>query len=177
MADTKLSDLTELSEAADDDLVYVVDTSGPADRKMQVSNLLSRHYGSISVTGGVTPQAIPATTWTKITQFTAEYSGPGTTASHASDYLQLTNTGYYMVTLQASWLADAARNLDVAIYWNGALYRKCTVTIGVFYMNVTFPVLLNASLATKNLEVYVYASDAVNLTITEAQLMAVQISS
>ena len=57
MANTKISDLTELTTTANDDLLVIVDTSTSTTKKIQVQNLPAGSGGGVSSVTGTAPIA------------------------------------------------------------------------------------------------------------------------
>ena len=61
MASTKISDLTELTTAANDDLLVIVDTSTSTTKKIQKSNLVTGGSDHFTLTGAFDCDATQAT--------------------------------------------------------------------------------------------------------------------
>lgn len=178
MVDTKLVDMTEDTAPADDDLFYMHDSTAIADRKVQWKYLAHLGSGQVSVTGGASGQTLVAATWTKVDQFTAELSGTGMTAAHASDKVQNIDVGVFLAIAQVSFTVSASIVLDLAIYWNGAAVQQSKLTTAAAgTQTVSLVALVNASSALKDFELWVRDAGATaDFVVSEGQLAVVRVA-
>jgi len=181
MAAQKLTDLDAASSVADDDQFLVTTSPGvtPTSKKVNASVALRISHAYISVTGGSASQSLSATTWTKVSQFTAEVAYDATTTvSHANDKITLVNSGRYMATWTCSFTGATTSEYRLAIYWNGSisLVPAIITTTSTNEHSVTVTVPINATLTSKDVEAYVYSDGANAFAVKESVLTVSRIA-
>jgi hypothetical protein len=180
MAIVNLTAMTELTAPADADVLYIVDNPGgsPLPRKITWANVVQKAYGEVSVNNASAAQTLSATSWTKLTAFTADGQSKNTTNSHSNDRVQVTNAGVYLVTLTANFTTGAATDVGIAVYWNGSATiaktnRTTAATSDV--ASVAVSGLVNASSGSTNFEVYAHLGTGTTITIKDAVLSVVRV--
>ena len=117
--DKEGSGLDSLTTLASTDKILCIDVSVPKTANITRANLMSEAWGKLSVTGNSTGQTLAtADTFEKVTQFSAEVSGTGITASHANDKMTVTRTGVYVAYAQMVVDVDAADTYRYQFFWN-----------------------------------------------------------
>tara|TARA_R110002020_G_scaffold128335_6_gene287622 strand:+ start:88 stop:654 length:567 start_codon:yes stop_codon:yes gene_type:complete len=120
MTSQKVTDLAATTAPADTDLLLVTENPGgsPVSKKSTLSDALRIAHASVSATAVSASQSLSATTWTKVTQFTAEatYAAGTIVASHSGDSLKLVNAGRYLVTWMVSFTGANAAEYRMAAY-------------------------------------------------------------
>jgi len=179
MAIVNLTAMSALTDAADADVLYIVDDPGgsPLPRKITYQNIVRRAYGEISVTAGTTAQAIDATTFTKLTCFDTNGLSKNTTNSHANDKITVTDAGVYFVELCASYSTNAALTADLCIYYNGAATqgKSCITTLANFCASTSINAIVNVPSGSTDFEAYVYLTSAASITVKHAALSVLRI--
>jgi len=178
MTAQKITDLAATTSPADaDQLLITEDPAGdPVSKKVALSNALRLAVGHISVTGASASQSLSSATWTKVTQFTAEYAYDGsTTASHANDKITLVASGIYAADWMCSFTGATTSEYRLAIYWNSTLQVVPAIitTTSTNEHCVTVRSLFNASSASQDVEAYVY-SDGANAFAVKESVLTVQ---
>ena len=181
MAAQKLTDLDAATAVADSDqfLVTANPASSPTSKKVNADVALRLSHGYLSVTGGSASQSLSATTYTKVTQFTAEANyNSNTTASHSNDQIALANSGQYMATWMCSFTGANSAEYRLAIYWNGAIVLAPAIitTSSTNEHAVTVSVPINATSTAKNVEAYVYSDGANAFAVKESVLTVTRIA-
>ena len=180
MAIVNLTAMSALADAADADVLYIVDdpASSALPRKITYQNIVRRAYGEISVTGGTTAQSISATTFTKLTCFDTNGLSKGTTNSHANDKITVTDAGVYFVELAASYSTSDALTADLCIYYNGSATqgKSCITTLANFCASTSINSIVNVASGSTDFEAYVYLSGASNITVKHAALSVLRIA-
>ena len=180
MAIVNLTAMSALTAPADSDVLYIVDdpASAALPRKITYADIMQRAYGSVTVNDASTAQSLSATTWTKLTAFTADGLTKNTTNAHASDKVTVTNAGIYLVNLTANFTTGAATDAGLAVYWNGSATvaksnRTTSTTSDV--ASVAVNGLINATAGT-DFEVYAYLGSATTITIKDMVLTVVRVA-
>ena len=182
MADTKITALTELTSAASTDLLVIVDDPGGAavTKKITLANALNLEYGGIYVTAGAGTQALEATTWTKITQFTADGdSSGGVTPAHGTDTITVADAGVYHVSFQCSYTGTNLAVYNIAVYWDGnrqnqvQIQRKIGTGTDVGSAGTAGHVTV-ASGSTA-FELWLYAAGAADFNLVQGQLVVTKV--
>ena len=178
MADTKMTALTQLTTAADDDILHIIDDPGgsPISKHIEVTDLLRTAHGHLSVTGGAGTQTPTAATWTKVTQFDTAVSGLNVTADHSNDRILLDNVGQYLATWMCTF-TGAADEYRLAIYWNSAisLVPAITTVPGTDEEVVAVTVPVTCTIASTYVEPYVYTVGGNAFAIKESVLSVVRV--
>ena len=177
MADTKITDLTELTGVAATDLMVVVDDPGgsPVTKKATLANAFAAFvgYGDLYVTGGSATQALTADTPAKLALFTADGPSSNSTPAHAADSITVGVSGVWGISFQASMTASVNNTvLTFALALGGVAQAiKCQRKIGtgadVGSCSFTGHLSLTAA---DVLTILVTGSMSGNLILTEAQL-------
>lgn len=171
---TRIIDQTEATTVADGDVLPLVASpfTTPLDRYITRANLLGFAFGSISTTGGVATQALSATTWTKVTQFTAAYSGSNVTASHADDKITVAKAGAFEMLWQCSFSGTAAGTYQLAIRWDGSAQSIAKVKLDGSGSVVTVTVVALVSVISQptDVEAWVWSDGANNFSVVEQTL-------
>jgi hypothetical protein len=176
MTAQKLTDLTATTASPlDTDIILVTeDPAGdPVSKKTTMANALRLAHGYVQVTGGSASQSLSATTWTKVSQFTAELNYDArTTASHSDDSIILVNAGRYMADWMCSFTGATTSEYRLAVYWNGSIQcvPAITTTTSTNEHCVTVRVPVNASSANQKVEAYVYSDGANAFAVKESVL-------
>lgn len=180
MAIVNLTAMSALTAPADADVLYIVDdpASSALPRKITYANIVQRAYGSVTVNNASVAQSLSATTWTKLTTFTADGLTKNTTNSHSNDRVQVANAGVYLANLTANFTTGAATDAGIAVYWNGSATvaktnRTTSATSDV--ASVAVSGLINASSGSTNFEVYAYLGSATTITIKDMVLTVVRV--
>lgn len=180
MAIVNLTAMTALTDAADADVLYIVDDPGgsPLPRKITYQNLVRRAYGEISVRNGSTAQALTAATWTKLTAFTTDGLSKETTVSNTNDKITVTNPGTYIVSLGCSYFMNVAATVDLAIYWNGSgtTAQSCITTLANWCASTNLEAVVDITTGSTDLEVYAYSAGGGNMTVKHATLNCMRIA-
>lgn len=128
MADTKITALTELTEAAGEDLLAIVDdpSGTPITKKISKTNLLQAltNTAKSKVYLGSDQSVGSTDVITKVSLNTEVYD-PGSNFDNATNYVFTAPvTGYYLVTgkIRFGSLADQNR-LEAQVYINGSLSK------------------------------------------------------
>jgi len=124
MAIVNVTAMAALTAPIDTDIMYIVDgvaAGSPVPRKITYANIVQRAYGSVTVNNASSAQSLSATTWTKLTAFTADGLTKNTTNSHSNDRVQVTNAGVYLANLTANFTTGAATDVGLAVYWNAVV--------------------------------------------------------
>lgn len=188
MTAQKVTDLAATTALDDDDLLLVTEDPGssPVSKKITVANALRIAHGSVSVTGGSASQSLSSTTWTKVSQFTAEstYAAGTIVASHSGDSLKLVNAGEYLVTWMVSFTGANAAEYRLGIYLGAnatvadtrqAPYAVLT-TASTNEHCATFQGIVVAASADHYLTAAVYSDGANAFAVKESSMTAVRIS-
>lgn len=179
MAIVNLTAMAALTDAADGDVLYIVDDPGgsPLPRKITYQDIVRRAYGEIYVNGGAVAQAITADTYTKVTAFVANGESKNTTASHTNDKITLTDAGVYMLHLNASFSIGHPGTAELAIYHGGSIStartQRALVTNDV--ANVALCCLVTSG-GSSDVEVYTRLEDDTTITIINSNLVAVRLA-
>jgi len=181
MTAQKLTDLTEATTLADADQLLATTAPGgsPVSKKVAVSNVLRLALGHISVTGGSASQSLSATTWTKVTQFTAEANYDAkTTAAHADDSIILIDAGVYMVDWMCSFTGATTSEYRLAVYFDGSIVLAPAIitTTSTNEHCVTVRIPVTAGTAADKIEAYVYSDGANAFAVKESVLTAQRIA-
>lgn len=179
MAIVNVTAMTELTAPADADVFYVVDDPGSSalPRKITWANIVQKAYGEVSVNGASAAQSLSASTWTKLTAFTAEGQYKNTTVSHSNDKITVTNAGVYLVNLMVSFTTGAATDATLAVYYNGsvtAAKTNRTTAASTDIAGVAASAIISATAAT-DFELYANLDDATTITIKDATLTVVRV--
>jgi len=180
MAIVNVTAMTELTAPADADVFYVVDNPGgsPLPRKITWANVVQKAYGEISVNNASSSQTLSATTWTKLTGFTAVGQSKNTTNSHSNDKVTVTNAGVYLVTLTANFTTGVATDVGIAIHWSGsatAAKTNRTTASATDVASAAVSGLVNASSGSTDFEVYAHLETGTTITIKDAVLSVVRV--
>tara|TARA_R110002020_G_scaffold128335_8_gene287632 strand:+ start:7020 stop:7565 length:546 start_codon:yes stop_codon:yes gene_type:complete len=180
MAIVNVTAMTELTAPADADVLYIVDDPGSSalPRKITYANIVQKAYGEISVSGASATQSLSATTWTKLTAFTAEGQYKNTTVSHSNDKITAANSGVYLVNATASFTTGAAADCILAVYWDGSITvakAQRTTASSSDIACVATSALVNASSDAEDFELYAYLSTGTTIVIKDAVLSVVRI--
>jgi len=181
MAAQKITDLDAATALADDDqlLVTANPTTSPTSKKVNADVALRLSHAYLSVTGGSASQSLTATTWTKVTQFTAETNyNATTTASHASDQIAVSNAGQYQATWMCSFTGATTSEYRLAIYWNGSIVLAPAIitTTSTNEHAVTVSVPVNVTSGSTNVEAYVYSDGANAFAVKESVLTVTRVA-
>jgi hypothetical protein len=110
----------------DEDLLEVsIDPGGtPASRKVTLDSLFDyqRALGEIYVADGSGSQALSADTWTKVTQFTTNGESYNTTPDHTNDKITLSDVGYYLVIVMASFTGTVNVDYSGRVVFNDTAF-------------------------------------------------------
>lgn len=179
MAIVNLTAMSALTAPADADVLYIVDdpASAALPRKITYGNIVQRAYGSVTVNNASAAQSLSATTWTKLTAFTADGLTKNTTNAHGSDKVTVANAGVYFASLTANFTTGAATDAGIAVYWNGSATvaktnRTTSATSDIASIAVSG--LINATAAT-DFEVYAHLGAATTITIKDMVLTVVRV--
>lgn len=161
MADTKISDLTELTAAASDDELAIVDTDGGATKKITTANLSSSIHSNWTLLRAYhngEAQAIANETWTDVTFDTENFD---VLNEFASSTFTASVTGYYLVTaaVQYTTVFTAATLVGIAIYVDGNYYANQMTMVGNNSANNWGPAVTG----------FVYCAATKTITIRTAQ--------
>jgi len=177
MADTKITDLTELETVLTTDIVPIVSDPGgsPVTKKATIANIFLARvgYGDLYVTGGSATQALTAATPAKLALFAADGPSANSTPAHAADSITVGLSGVWGISFQASMTASVNNTvLTFALALGGVAQAiKCQRKIGtgadVGSCSFTGHLSLTAA---DVLTVIVTSSVSGNLVLTEAQL-------
>ncbi len=180
MAIVNLTAMAALTDAADADVLYIVDDPGgsPLPRKITYQNLVRRAYGEIYVNDASTAQSLSAATWTKITAFTSNGISKNTTVSHANDKITVTDAGIYKVHVSASFGIGHPGDAQLGIYYNGSITSARTkrALVANDTANVGIDCLVDATSGATDFEVYAHLEDATTITVYNMNLIVVRIA-
>lgn len=181
MAAQKVTDLDAATAVADADqfLVTANPGSAPTSKKVNADVALRLSHAYLSVTGGSASQSLTGSTWTKVTQFTAEVAyNSTTTASHSNDKITLTNAGQYMATWMCTFTGSTTSEYRLAIYWNGSIVLAPAIitTSSTDEHVVTVSVPVSATLASKDVEAYVHADGDKAFAVKESVLTVTRVA-
>ena len=120
---TKFTELSTVESLDGDELLAITnDPSGtPASRAITSANLLKMPHGQIYAPDVSSSQALAATTWTKVDQFTVDGLGSNVTRDHANDKLIPLRTGRHFVSFKCSFEGDVGTIFKFAVHLNGVL--------------------------------------------------------
>ena len=181
MAAQKITDLDAATTVADTDqfLVTASPSSSPTSKKVNASVALRLSHAYLSVTGASASQSLSSTTWTKVTQFTAEANYDSTTtAAHSDDSITLVNAGQYMATWMCSFTGATTSEYRLAIYWNSSIVLAPAIitTTSTNEHAVTVSVPINVTSGSKKVEAYVYSDGANAFAVKESVLTATRVA-
>jgi len=181
MAAQKLTDLDAATIVDDDDqfLVTSSPSSSPTSKKVNASVALRLSHAYMSTTGASASQSLSATTWTKVSQFTAAVAYDSTTVvDHANDRITLTVAGQYLATWMCSFTGATTSEYRLAIYWNGSisLVPGIITTTSTNEHCVTVTVPINATSTDDYVEAYVYSDGANAFAVKETVLTVTRIA-
>lgn len=179
MAIVNLTAMSALTAPADADVLYIVNdpASAALPRKVTYGNIMQRAYGSVTVNNASTAQSLSASTWTKLTTFTADGLTKNTTNAHGSDKVTVTNAGVYLVTFTASFTTGEATDAAIAVYWNGSASvakTNRTTSAASDVASVAVSGLVNATAGT-DFDVYAHLGAATTITIKDMVLTVVRV--
>ena len=181
MAAQKLTDLDAATAVQDSDQFLITANPGtsPTSKKVNADVALRLSHGHISVTGGSASQSLSATTFTKVTQFTAEANfNSTTTASHSDDSITIANAGQYLATWMCSFTGANSAEYRLAIYWNSAIVIAPAIitTSSTNEHAVTVSVPINVTSGSKKVEAYVYSDGANAFAVKESALTVTRVA-
>lgn len=181
MAAQKLTQLDAATAVADDDQLLVTASPGssPTSKKVNADVALRLSHAYLSVTGGAASQSLSATTWTKVSQFTAAVAyNSTTTADHSADKITLVSAGQYLATWTCTFTGATTSEYRLAVYWNGAisLVPGIVTTTSTNEHCVTVTVPINASSTSKDVEAYVYSDGANAFAVKESVLTVTRVA-
>ncbi len=181
MAAQKITDLDAATTVADSDqfLVTANPGSSPTSKKVNADVALRLSHANVSVTGGSASQSLTGSTWTKVTQFTAESNyNSTTTASHSNDRITVANAGQYLATWMCSFTGATTSEYRLAIYYNSAivLVPAIITTSSTDEHCVTVSVPINVTSGGNHVEAYVHADGDKAFAVKESALTVTRVA-
>jgi len=172
--------MTALVARVDADLLYIVDdpSGSPLPRKITVGNLLQQGWGELILNAGAATQSPVISTWTKLTQFTANGQSKNTTPAHGTDQIVADAGGLWEVRLDASFVAGAAALVELAVYLNGSpttIFGQAN-NDGTNIQHVSAGGLVPSVVAAQAFDARVRLDATTTIGLTEARLYARRLS-
>lgn len=173
-------EIKTLSDVEDPDgadiLLIEVDPGGAGDayRKVALDNVRKIPHGQIYANDVAGSQALAATTWTKIAQFTTNGLGSSIARDHANDVLTPAKVGRHWVAFHVAFVGVHGVTYKFAVHNNGVLQAACatqTVLNGTFG-NVFAIGIVDCDPAGQDLDLRVWASEAATFGVRDIGLTA-----
>lgn len=177
MADEAISELTEQTSVAADDLFVFVDDSASSDKTKNVKaenlgdslfSLQETPYGTLYIVAGATAINLTALTWTLISVWS---NGNDQDIVAASNKLTIGTAGLYAVSLSISATGQSAAEYTISIYVNGSRKTEITMSGVELFEGANVASILSLS-AADEITAYVYSDTAGNWTLENGNLSA-----
>lgn len=177
MSSFEIKTLSDVEDPAGNALFLVeVDPGGAGDayRKFTIDNARKIPHGQVYANDVASSQALAATTWTKITQFTTNGHTSNMVADHANDVLTPSKIGRHWVGFHVAFVGVHGVTYKFAAHYNGVHQPQCatqTVLNGTFG-NAFALGIIDFDPAGLSLELWAWASEAATLGVRDMALCA-----